>query len=215
MAASTNAIFVVLDRSGSMEAWQSKVIEGMNGFMEEFRDVEEDVLINALLFNDTSKWMVGDGAPCPLDEFPRFTRDNYVPRGLTSLYDAIATVVKAADAYAETHIDATIWLVIQTDGCDNSSTCTAAQAKEMLESRRKRGWKTQYLCTGEEGFGSMKRVVPDSVCHTLVHHPAIRSDTAIRRTGRLLSQKITSASASAPSRTKSSTASPPLGQRGE
>ena len=82
----TEVVFI-LDRSGSMNGLEKDTIGGFNGMLENQKQIEGEVLISTVLFDDLCE-VLHDRKPIAAIK-PMTEREYYV-RGCTALLDAIA-----------------------------------------------------------------------------------------------------------------------------
>jgi len=117
-------------------------------------------------FSDScnSRWVVAPAATdAPnLDLFPHIsnftplTHENYTPSGLTALYDAIKEVItqcRSAAAAVATEADgapASVIVIIQTDGFENSSTTTVDEIRTLITECRQLGWQFVFLGANQD-----------------------------------------------------------------
>lgn len=140
-------ICLIVDRSDSMLDVCDEAIKGMNIFLDRQSD---DSTILALLFNDRLEWLTD--APKPVKELTRFNRDNYVPRGCTALYDAI---VGGINHTRKQDFKGKIYLVIQTDGHENSSIkYTKHNVNAEIAKARDDGWEVIFLGADQDAIAS-------------------------------------------------------------
>ena len=129
-------IVVVLDRSGSMDAVRDDAIGGFNAFVSEQRRLDGGVKLTLVQFD--SEWSVTWSAMA-LGDVPPLTRETYIPRAGTALYDAIGRATALAE---ESNVKAggaeQVVIAILTDGQENSSRELDATAVRSLI-RRKTG----------------------------------------------------------------------------
>ncbi len=114
---------MVVDRSGSMSNCRDATISAFNEYLNDRKKETGKTLVWITLFNAPSNRevdMLCDGTLA--DGVPVLDHRNYVPDGMTALYDAIGMTIRhmqariAADKYA-----GKVLFVIQTDGAENSS----------------------------------------------------------------------------------------------
>lgn len=138
----------LLDRSGSMESCRDDTIGGFNAFVDAQKAdggtmtlVLFDHEVNVLYENKA----VGDVEP--------LTTDTFVPRGGTSLYDALGHVLKM-DLPRDTVC------IVLTDGDENSSkTYTGAHVKDLIESKQtNEGWSFVYLGANQNTIMNAQRL---------------------------------------------------------
>lgn len=116
-------ITVVLDRSGSMESCRDATIEGFNKFLEDQRKEEGRGRVSLFQFDNLVYEPVFEGKD--LQEAPGLSRETFVPRGDTSLFDAIGRTINATaarvEALPEGERPTQILFVVITDGHENAS----------------------------------------------------------------------------------------------
>lgn len=115
-------IRMVLDRSGSMSGIAKSTIEGFNSFIEEQKAVPGKAIVSLLQFDDELEYVFNE---IPIGHVPLLTRENFIPRNSTALYDAIGKAVadariSIAKKANEDRPDKVIF-VIMTDGLENAS----------------------------------------------------------------------------------------------
>lgn len=156
-------IYVLLDRSGSMEAMRSDVIGGFNAFLAEQAAAGPDARITLVQFDS------GDPQEVLIDardigQARPLTRDTFVPRGATPLLDATGRLIaRAAERAARRSTQAEpaedITFVTITDGEENSSTeYSRAAIAQIVKARQDAGWSFVFLGAGLDAYaeaGSM------------------------------------------------------------
>jgi Mg-chelatase subunit ChlD len=138
-------VAVILDRSGSMETIRNDVIGGFNTFLAEQKSIPG---VARLVFTqfDTEYEVRYDG---DLHAAEPLSRETFVPRGGTALYDAIGRTLNTVETAKP---DKAIICII-TDGHENSSKeFKQAQIKEKIEAAEKRGWQVLYLAANQDAF---------------------------------------------------------------
>lgn len=111
-------IVVVLDRSGSMNSIRDDSIGGFNTFIEEQAGVPGECFISLIQF-DHEIDVVYEGRAA--GDVPPLTTETYIPRGYTSLRDAIARGVALLEKRIAGKEGILPVLVILTDGFENAS----------------------------------------------------------------------------------------------
>lgn len=145
----TEIIFVI-DRSSSMIPSADEVIDGFNKFLNEQRNAEGIALITLSLF-DTSKEILLNGKL--LNEIPEnfLNRNNYVPRGMTALFDAVGMTIdqvgKRLLETPENERPGKVMMVIMTDGAENASReYLGTRVPDMIKHQRENySWEFVYL----------------------------------------------------------------------
>lgn len=116
----SSEIVLILDRSGSMGSVRDDLIGGVNTFISEQQKEGDDVLVSCVQFDDR----YGDPAFWrePLKTVKPLDRATYAPRGLTSLYDAVAKTINTYIGWKDDGtVTGKVMFVIHTDGGENSS----------------------------------------------------------------------------------------------
>ena len=142
----TELVFV-LDASGSMFELTSDTIGGFNSMIEKNREEPGEVKVSTVVFNDSSK-IVHDRVD--ISDVSRLTSKEYRCSGCTALLDAIGTAIERQDivqsALPEELQAGKVLVAITTDGLENASRrFTYRQIKQMIESRRSRGWEFLFI----------------------------------------------------------------------
>jgi len=126
----------LLDRSGSMESCRQDTIDGFNTFIDSQKQFGGTMTL--CLFDDQFETVY---EKMPIEQVPVLTEDTFVPRGGTSLHDAMGQVLKM-----ELSNDAMV--IILTDGEENSSrTYTSAHVKDLVNLKP---WKFVYLGANQD-----------------------------------------------------------------
>jgi hypothetical protein len=126
----------LLDRSGSMESCCKDTIDGFNTFIEAQKQFGGTMTL--CLFDDQFETVY---EKTPIEDVPMLTEDTFVPRGGTSLLDAMGQVLKM-----DLSDDAMV--IILTDGEENSSlTYTSAHVKDLVDIKP---WKFVYLGANQD-----------------------------------------------------------------
>lgn len=126
----------LLDRSGSMESCCKDTIDGFNSFIDSQKQFGGTMTL--CLFDDRFETVY---EKMPIEDVPVLTEDTFVPRGGTSLLDAMGQVLKM-----ELSDDAMV--IILTDGEENSSRVyTSAHVKDLVNLKP---WKFVYLGANQD-----------------------------------------------------------------
>lgn len=152
MADSRLYVHVVLDRSGSMEDCRDKTIDAFNEYVNSLKSQSKaGTRLSLTTFDSEGIDLVVDAQR--IAEVPRLTRDTYVPRAMTPLFDAIGKVVAQADTITLLP-DERVAIAILTDGLENASREMSAEGvKKLLLDRQERcNWLVQYLGANQDAW---------------------------------------------------------------
>lgn len=144
-------IVFVIDESGSMCSSRSDVIGGFNEFVSEQKEEKTgDVNVSLYTFADTVKTVFKNKN---ISDVHNLTMDNYRPRGMTALNDAVGKAINETGyelaAMPEEERPSVVMVVIMTDGEENSSKeFKSAEIRDMIKHQTdKYSWKFIYLGT--------------------------------------------------------------------
>lgn len=147
-------IVCIIDRSGSMTSIADDTIGGLNTFIQEQASIPGEVRLDIILFDhEYTELYMGD-----IRDAPVFTRENYVPRGSTALYDAIGTTINNVGAELRALPEALrphkVIIMILTDGYENSSKqFSAEKIKKMIRHQEDvYNWTFIYLGANQDAF---------------------------------------------------------------
>jgi Mg-chelatase subunit ChlD len=150
-------MYILVDRSGSMESIASDVIGGFNQTVAEQAQNGPDAKLTVIQFDsqdpqDVTIW----GAPLP--EITHLDSQTFVPRGGTPLLDATGLLIgrtmvdQSARLAAGLRAEDIIFVTI-TDGEENQSReFNLAQIRELIEKRTEEGWAFIYLSAGIDAY---------------------------------------------------------------
>lgn len=144
----TTELVFIIDRSGSMNGFESDTIGGFNSMIKKQSETTGEVLVTTVLFNNKSE-MLHDRVP--ISEIARMTEQDYQAMGCTALLDAVGSTVEHISfihKYArKSDVPSHTIFVITTDGMENAShRYSATQVKRMItEKTEKSGWEFIFL----------------------------------------------------------------------
>lgn len=150
-------LYVLLDRSGSMESMRDDVIGGFNRFVAEQRADGPDAVVTLVQFDTGDAHEVVLDAR-PIVEVPPLTRGSFVPRGGTPLLDATGLLVARAAERAEARRRAgeapeAVVVATITDGQENSSReHDRASIMRMVAAKEAEGWTFAFLGAGLDAY---------------------------------------------------------------
>lgn len=144
-------VVIVQDVSGSMSDRRNATVSGYNEYIGTLRDeAEGEVLVTLTQFNQVVSPVF---ASKPLSAIQALQNKDYVPRGMTALYDAVGKAVRTTELQARR--DDRVLVVIMTDGQENSSReYHHAAILELLGQKRADGWEFIFLGAGEEAWAA-------------------------------------------------------------
>jgi uncharacterized protein YegL len=140
-------IIFLLDRSGSMAGLESDTIGGFNAFVEKQRELEEETLVTAVLFDDKYE-ILWNGINA---NNAKLTSREYFVRGTTALLDAVGkTILDVGLRLSQTNEEerpGKIIFVITTDGMENASReFTYKKIKELISHQQEKyNWEFIFL----------------------------------------------------------------------
>lgn len=153
-------IIIVLDRSGSMEKIRKDMIGGINAFLCDQREKNMNCKVSHYQFDD--QWnkdlLTVLFEQKDLSSISELTEKDFVPRGGTPLYDAVATVIQKVgerlSGIVEDERPEKVLFVIITDGEENASNeWTSNQIKQMIEHQtEKYRWEFVYIGANQNAW---------------------------------------------------------------
>lgn len=144
-------IFLVLDRSGSMDVIREDVIGGLNSFVREQAKQEGECYLSAIQFDH--EWnAILDGKP--IGEVPEWTPATYIPRGGTALLDAIHRGIGMLEERLRgVEGETNKVVVIMTDGLENASReVDKKTVMDRVERLKRDGWGFVYLGANQDAI---------------------------------------------------------------
>lgn len=123
----SNKIYILLDRSGSMETMWTEALNGINSYVEKLYDTDSEVMLSVFDSAPDGYQVIRNAST---KNWKPITREDVLPRGGTPLLDAAGRIMwSMMDSKAERAI-----LVVVTDGHENASTkFKAAEIKDMTK----------------------------------------------------------------------------------
>lgn len=156
-------LYVLLDRSGSMESIADDVIGGFNRLLTDQKADGPDARITLIQFDgEDPQEVIADAVP--IMEMAPLDRSTFVPRGLTPLLDAtgrlLVRAAQRAKIIAETNGAAEdIVIVSVTDGQENDSReLSLSVVRRMIEDRKRDGWTFVFLSAADDVYGEAGRL---------------------------------------------------------
>jgi hypothetical protein len=150
-------IYVLLDRSGSMEAIRDDVIGGFNSFLTEQQADGDDARVTLVQFDSQHPSEVLVDAR-RIKAVRPLSHATFIPRGSTPLLDATGLLIARSDErIAERNVaskapEAIIFVTI-TDGHENASReFTREDIRKLVATREQQGWTFVFLSAGLDGY---------------------------------------------------------------
>jgi uncharacterized protein YegL len=152
-------VAIVLDKSGSMQPLREAVVDAYNGFLRELAEDDGDLRVSLTSF-DTSFNHVYVAQPLPA--VSPLSYSEYVPDGMTALFDAVAHTALETERQlvAAGRAGERVLIAVITDGEENSSTdYDAARLARLVADFEERGsWTFVYLGAAHASLADARRV---------------------------------------------------------
>lgn len=154
-------VTAVLDRSGSMEKIRDEMAGGFNSYIDTQRRQPGHATCTLVQFDDVYEVLY---SRVPLAEVPPRTRENYVPRNMTALYDAMGRAIDETGAtlaaLPESERPEHVLLMVVTDGLENAShVFTAADVRAKVELQRNvYRWEVMFLGANQDAVLSAREL---------------------------------------------------------
>lgn len=179
-------VYILLDRTGSMESIWDEALKSVNAYADELAKEEDDeraldIEVSLAVFDaqDGLQFDMLRRNSRPQDWKP-VTSNEASPRGMTPLFDAIGAMLTVAESDRPERAV----LVVMTDGEENSSReLTKENVRARLDKARKNGWEVVFLGAEFANFADAS-----SVGITQVKSMAVSKD-GMEETMRRLSTK--------------------------
>jgi hypothetical protein len=147
-------IVCIADRSGSMASIIDDSIGGFNSFVKEQKKLKDEATLTLALFDDKYDLLYDD---VDIQKVQEITKDVWMPRGMTALYDAIGktiTTVRANHAKLGHERPAKVLCVIITDGQENASEeyKDREKIKKLIKDCEEDNWNFMYLAANQDAF---------------------------------------------------------------
>ncbi|MGH9040531.1 MAG: vWA domain-containing protein [Acidimicrobiia bacterium] len=151
-------LYVLLDRSGSMQAMRHDVVGGFNHFISDQRAAGPDAVVTLVQFDTGDAHEVLLDA-VPLAEVAPLTGRDFQPRGGTPLLDATGLIIARAALRVEARRLAgrapeAVVVVTVTDGQENQSReYDRAAVVRLVKAKEAEGWAFAFLGAGLDAYG--------------------------------------------------------------
>ena len=153
---------MILDASGSMESIYNQALSGVNETIQTIRMGQEEhpelqQLLTLASFNSGKNYLNVRYSATPICEVKEITKEDYVTRGCTALYDAMGEMI--SELKRKITLEDRVLVTVITDGYENASEhWSGPQIKSLVEELRHEGWTFTYIGANqdvEEVAGSM------------------------------------------------------------
>jgi uncharacterized protein YegL len=147
----STTVVVIQDSSGSMHNRRNATVSGYNEYVGTLRaEAEGDVRLTLVQF---ASYTTTRYSAKPLSAVPALQNGDYVPGGMTALYDAVGKAVRTTES--QVGKNEKVVVVIMTDGGENSSReYKHEDVLSLLESKRREGWEFIFFGAGEEAWNA-------------------------------------------------------------
>lgn len=145
-------ITVILDRTGSMEPIRDDTIGGFNTFLAQQKETVGTASLTLVQFDSVEPYEVLHDF-LPIEQVIPLSRDTYVPRANTPLWDAFGSGIGDLEGHLakldEADKPAKVLFVVVTDGQENASReFNKQQIQKMIADKKsKDGWEFVFLST--------------------------------------------------------------------
>jgi uncharacterized protein YegL len=149
----------LLDRSGSMGSIINETITAFNEYLQGLSTGEGSDLVDFTLVTFDTQGLDKVCVAVPVNQAPKISRENYVPRAGTPLIDAAVTTIKAVESSLEKRQNPKVIMVVQTDGQENSSIKhTWEELKRLVDEKTRAGWQFVFLGAGIDAYDQAARM---------------------------------------------------------
>lgn len=147
-------IVCILDRSGSMNSIIDDAIGGFNKFLKDQKQEDEDATMTVALFDDRYELLYNN---VDLQKVKKMTRDEWSPRGMTGLYDAIGKTINDVESelkrIKKSKRPDKIMVAIVTDGGENASReFSHNDIKKLIKKKERDDWQFTFLAADQDAF---------------------------------------------------------------
>ena len=188
-------LFIILDRSGSMQRLTADTIGGYNSLIEQQRKLEGEMRVTTVLFDDEYDLLYDT---VDINEIPPLTEDTYFARGSTALLDAVGKTIDAAglrySRMFESDRPSKVIFAITTDGMENASReYTLERVKNLIEQKKEKyGWEFLFFGANIDAFGAARSMGISAHRTMQFSHDAAGVETCFRRMSFDISEMRTS-----------------------
>lgn len=150
MGKKVTELICIIDRSGSMASIREDAIGGFNTFIEEQKKLDGEARITVALFDDQYELLVDS---VDLQDFEGLNEDNFKPRGMTALLDAIGKTITNVTVDGIIPEEKDYIVVILTDGMENMSReYNKTSIMKLIGERTEDDWQFIYLGANQDAI---------------------------------------------------------------
>ena len=148
-------VSILMDRSGSMSGMEDDVVGGFNSFVTDQKNQPGSCRLTAVQFDGQDPYeVIRDSVD--IGAVAEMRRQDYRPRGMTPLLDALGNLIRSAEkrladlGTAEDQI-----VVVFTDGHENASTSWTRHALfEFIEAKKAEGWTFVFMGANQDSYAT-------------------------------------------------------------
>ena len=147
-------VVFLLDRTGSMSNCRDEAINGFNSYVDGLGK-SPNIRFTLVQFDSVSIDEVHSAVP--LSQVKKLNYDNYTPRAMTPLHDAVGRTIKSTQKHAKGKL---VVFATLTDGHENASEeWDAHTIKAEIKRREKEDdWTFVHIGVGTEGWAAANRL---------------------------------------------------------
>jgi Mg-chelatase subunit ChlD len=156
-------IYILLDRSGSMESMRHDVVGGLNEFLEQQKNAPGRARVTLVQFDSQDPQETRLNA-VRIANVPAFTAKDFEPRGGTPLLDATGTLIeralgREASRKLSGRTQEEVVFVTVTDGEENQSRHHNLESvRSLIAGASEAGWNFVFLGAGIDAYGDAQRL---------------------------------------------------------
>jgi Mg-chelatase subunit ChlD len=139
-------IVLIVDESGSMDQVRQRTLSSINEYLNDQKREKGEAMYTITKFSTSVSWL---RTQQQISDYKEVTMQDYVPGGMTALYDAIGQVITKyrGDENYE------YLVVIITDGEENSSKEYSQFAiNEMIRKQRTKNWEFVFMGANQDSW---------------------------------------------------------------
>jgi len=147
----TTKVIFLLDESGSMQGCLDQTISGFNEYIQTLKkDKKNQYAVTLTKFGGREVNIVYTNKN--IRHVPQLSNDNYMPNGMTPLYDAIGKTINKHRINKGNNL-----FIIMTDGHENTSKeYNLDSATKLMKASEKLGWSFVYLGADQDAWASAR-----------------------------------------------------------